>query len=326
MLNVEYIEQFLTVRTQQGGASGNTLSAYRNDLTQFAEHLRAGQGHGSMAAPINEWSQVGRDAIISFLLYLKERGYAPTTVARKQAAIKSFFKFLVSKGMASSNPGEDLPSPHVDRAAPQTITTSEADRLITQLASPSDSPEALRDRAMMNLMFSTGLRVGEIVALNVSDVDLGSGVVTITGGGKAARTRLVTINSQAAVSLVHEYLAKERPASAKKEGAGLGGRDREALFVNHRGQRLTRQGFWLILKRYAKLAGLGEVSPHTLRHTFAAQRLSGGADMRDLQRMLGHASISTTQVYARMGQRGERGGERTAKHGASLRSKRKANP
>ncbi len=331
MLNVAYIEQFLTVRTQQGGASENTLSAYRNDLTQFVEHLRAGRsyGQGSATSPVEEWSQVGRDAIISFLLYLKERGYAPTTVARKQAAIKSFFKFLVLKGVVQSNPGENLASPHVDRAAPQTITTSEADRLITQLASPSNSPEALRDQAMMNLMFATGLRVGEIVALNVSDVDLGAGVVTIISGGKAAKSRLVPINSQAAVSLVREYLAKERRAATAGEGgAALSGRDREALFVNHRGQRLTRQGFWLILKRYAKLAGLGEVSPHTLRHTFAAQRLNSGADMRDLQRMLGHASISTTQVYARMGQRGERGNleERTPKHGASLRSQRKTNP
>lgn len=320
MLNVEYIEQFLNVRTQQSSSSDNTLSAYKNDLTQFVEYLRAGQAQEGIARPVKEWSQVNRDVIISFLLYLKERGYAPTTVARKQAAIKSFFKFLVSKGVVSSNPGENLASPHVDRATPQTITSSEADRLITQLARPSTSPEALRDQAMMHLMFSTGLRVGEIVALNVSDVDLGASVVTITGRGKS-KSRIIPINSQAAVSLVREYLGKERPALAATD---------EALFVNHRGQRLTRQGFWLILKRYAKLAGLGEVSPHTLRHTFAAQRLNSGADMRDLQRVLGHASISTTQVYARMGQRGERGErtqreERNPKRGASLRSQRKAN-
>jgi integrase/recombinase XerD len=328
MLNVEYIEQFLNVRTQQSAASDNTLSAYKNDLTQFVEYLSAGQL--GIARPVDDWSQVNRDVIISFLLYLKERGYAPTTVARKQAAIKSFFKFLVSKGVVPSNPGENLASPHVDRATPQTITSSEADRLITQLASPSTSPEALRDRAMMHLMFSTGLRVGEIVALNVGDVDLSAGVVTIAGRGKS-KSRIVPINSQAAVALVHEYLGKERPALASaNEGASLAARTREALFVNHRGQRLTRQGFWLILKRYAKLAGLGEVSPHTLRHTFAAQRLHNGADMRDLQQVLGHASISTTQVYARMGQRGERGErnqreERNPKRGASLRSQRKAN-
>jgi len=327
MLNLEYIEQFLTVRTQQSAGSANTLSAYRNDLSQFAEYLCAGQG--SMAQRVEEWAQVNRDAIISFLLYLKERGYAPTTVARKQAAIKSFFKFLVSKGVVSSNPGESLASPHVDRATPQTITTSEADRLITQLASPNNSPEALRDRAMMHLMFATGLRVGEIVALNIGDVDLSVGIVTIAGTGKTGKSRMVPINSQAAVSSVREYLERERLAlSTSDEGKGLAVRDREALFVNHRGQRLTRQGFWLILKRYAKQAGLGEVSPHTLRHTFAAQRLKNGADMRDLQKMLGHASISTTQVYARMGQRGERGQreERNPKPGASLRRQRKANP
>jgi integrase/recombinase XerD len=327
MLNLEYIEQFLTVRTQQSAGSANTLSAYRNDLSQFAEYLRDGQG--SMGQRVEEWAQVNRDAIMSFLLYLKERGYAPTTVARKQAAIKSFFKFLVSKGVVSSNPGESLASPHVDRATPQTITTSEADRLITQIARPNNSPEALRDRAMMHLMFATGLRVGEIVALNIGDVDLSAGTVTISEKSKTGKSRMVPINSQAAVSSVREYLERERLAlSTSDEGKGLAVRDREALFVNHRGQRLTRQGFWLILKRYAKQAGLGEVSPHTLRHTFAAQRLKNGADMRDLQKMLGHASISTTQVYARMGQRGERGQreERNAKPGASLRRQRKANP
>jgi integrase/recombinase XerD len=327
MLNLEYIEQFLTVRTQQSAGSANTLSAYRNDLSQFAEYLRAGQG--SMGQRVEEWAQVNRDAIMSFLLYLKERGYAPTTVARKQAAIKSFFKFLVSKGVVSSNPGESLASPHVDRATPQTITTSEADRLITQIARPNNSPEALRDRAMMHLMFATGLRVGEIVALDIGDVDLSAGTVTISEKSKTGKSRMVPINSQAAVSSVREYLERERLAlSTFDEGKGLAVRDREALFVNHRGQRLTRQGFWLILKRYAKQAGLGEVSPHTLRHTFAAQRLKNGADMRDLQKMLGHASISTTQVYARMGQRGERGQreERNAKPGASLRRQRKANP
>ncbi len=328
MLNIEYIEQFLTVRTQQTSTSENTLSAYRNDLNQFAEYLRAGQNQAGQTKHVEEWSQVNRDTIISFLLYLKERGYAPTTVARKQAAIKSFFKYLVIKGVAQANPGENLASPHVDRATPQTITSSEADRLITQLDSPSSSPEALRDRAMMNLMFSTGLRVGEIVALNVGDVDLGAGVVTIAGSGKVGKSRRVTINSAVAASLVYEYLDKERPAFATADrGAGLAERDRQALFLNHRGQRLTRQGFWLILKRYAKLAGLGEVSPHTLRHTFAAQRLKSGADMRDLQQMLGHASISTTQVYARMGQSGRGQHEdRNPKSGASLRSQRKENP
>src|SRR6187402_1205693 len=135
MLSTEHIEQFLEISKQQGGSSANTLSAYKNDLTQFAEYLSSGAAPGGRR--IEEWSRVDRDSIISFLLYLKERGYAPTTVARKQAAIKSFFKFLVSKGVVQSNPGESLASPHVDRATPQTMTSSEADRLITQLSSHS---------------------------------------------------------------------------------------------------------------------------------------------------------------------------------------------
>jgi len=301
MPGTEHIEHFLALFSSQKSSSSNTLSAYRNDLTQFAEYLSKGQGPG--VQPINSWADVKRDTIVAFLLYLKERSYAPTTVARKQAAIKSFFKYLTSKGVTNSNPAEELASLHVDRALPHTISTSDADRLLAQLSAASNTPEAQRDQAMMLLLADTGLRVGEMVALNVGDVDLDKGIVIVRG-----RTlRSVPVGPQGVTALA-EYLRKGWPALAGvplKGGASLAGREGEALFLNHRGQRLTRQGFWLILKRYANLAGLGEVSPHTLRHSFAAQKLSRGADMRDLQQMLGHASISTTQVYARM-QKGER--------------------
>jgi integrase/recombinase XerD len=299
MPNSEQIEQFLSLLSAQKSFSGNTLSAYRNDLTQFAEYLSTGQGH--LLKPIQDWERVDRDAIVSFLLYLKERSYAPTTVARKQAAIKSFFKHLHARGIVATNPIEDLASPHVDRALPQTISTSEADRLLKELNSASNSPEVLRDRAMMQLLFATGLRVGEMVALNISDVDAEKGIISIAGRGKS---RIVPIGSAMSAEALRDYLEKGRPAivGSPEKGASLADVEGEALFLNHRGQRLTRQGFWLILKRYAKSAGLGEVSPHTLRHSFAAQKLDSGADMRDLQQMLGHASISTTQVYARIGQ------------------------
>lgn len=313
MPGTEYIEQFLTLLSAQKSSSSNTLSAYRNDLTQFADYLNGEQPYGSR--PINSWTQVSRDAIVAFLLYLKERGYAPTTIARKQAAIKSFFKYLTSKGITSSNAAEELASLHVDRALPHTISTSDADRLFAQLNATSDTPEALRDQAMMLLLSATGLRVGEMVALNLGEVDLDRGTVAVRG-----RTLRNVPIGQPGIDALHEYLHKGRPALAgtpPKGGASLATSGEEALFLNHRGQRLTRQGFWLILKRYASLAGLTEVSPHTLRHSFAAQKLSRGADMRDLQQMLGHASISTTQVYARM-QKGER------PKGAARKTQRKA--
>lgn len=306
MLDRGPIDQFLADLEGQKGFSANTLSAYRNDLTQFADYLD--QAQSESVRPVSSWRDVGRDAIMSFLLYLKERQYAVTTVARKQAAIKSFFKFLVGRGAVPANPSEDLASPHVDRALPQTISEGEVARLLHEMDAAPDSPEVLRDRAMMALLYATGLRVGETVALDVSDVDLRSNTLATAGRGKM---RSVPIGPDASDAL-HDYLERGRPALARAhgEGASLAKEaspgDSSALFLNHRGQRLTRQGFWLILKRYAKSAGLGDISPHTLRHSFAAQKLDSGTDMRDLQRILGHANISTTQVYARIGRREER--------------------
>ncbi len=301
MPDTQQIEQFLSMLSSQKGFSDNTLSAYRNDLTQFANYLGESQAPGRKAA--DAWPQVTRDTIIAYLLYLKERHYAPTTVARKQAAIKSFFKYLMSKGIVASNPSEDLASPHVDRALPHTISSSEMTRLIGEMYAAKPTPEALRDRAMMQVLYATGLRVGEMVALNLNDIDLKAGTLSTGGRGKS---RSVPINSQAGSEATREYLQTGRPALAKssEEGATLANesRDERALFLNHRGQRLTRQGFWLILKRYARSAGLGEITPHTLRHSFAAQKLHAGTDMRDLQQILGHANISTTQVYARVGE------------------------
>lgn len=306
MLDRGPIDRFLAELEGQKGFSANTLAAYRNDLTQFADYLS--QGQGEAVKPVDDWREVDRGAIISFLLYLKERQYAVTTVARKQAAIKSFFKFLVARGAVATNPTEDLASPHVDRALPQTISASEVARLLHEMDSAPESPEVLRDRAMMALLYATGLRVGETVALDAGDVDLKANTLATAGRGKS---RSVPIGPGASDAL-RDYLDRGRPAllKAHREGASLANEassgDNSALFLNHRGQRLTRQGFWLILKRYAKSAGLGEISPHTLRHSFAAQKLDSGTDMRDLQRILGHANISTTQVYARIGRKEER--------------------
>jgi len=305
MLDHEPIEQFLATLEAQKGFSGNTLAAYRNDLSQFAKYLDEEQN--LQGGRPGSWGGVSRDHIVSFLLYLKERQYAATTVARKQAAIKSFFKFLSSRGIVSSNPVEDLASPHVDRALPQTINASEVERLLHEMDIAPDSPEALRDRAMMQLLYATGLRVGETVALDVRDVDLDEKTVDTGGRGK---TRHLSIGSSATLDALADYIEHGRSVLARsgKRGATLADDDdSRALFLNHRGQRLTRQGFWLILKRYAKSAGLSEISPHTLRHSFAAQKLNSGTDMRDLQQILGHANISTTQVYARIGQKQGRG-------------------
>ncbi len=324
MPDPQYIEQFLGVLADQKGFSTNTLSAYRNDLSQFSTFLDSGEA--ANLPPVRSWADITRDHVIAFLLFIKERQYATTTLARKQAALKSFFKYLVSKQVLSSNPSEELTSPHVDRAQPHTISSSQVDLLMQKLNTPNPnaSPDTLRDRAMLLLLYATGLRVGEMVALNVQDVDEAAGTVATSGRGKS---RSVQIGSREAQEALRDYLAKGRPvlarAGEREAGASLAveSGDRQALFLNHRGQRLTRQGFWLILKGYARSVGLGDVTPHTLRHSFAAQKLSSGADLRDVQKMLGHASLSTTQVYTRMGEKGPRKGQ--PRSGGALR--RKAN-
>ncbi|HST04362.1 MAG TPA: tyrosine-type recombinase/integrase [Chloroflexia bacterium] len=306
MLDHEPIGKFLASLQAQQGFSENTLAAYRNDLNQFADFLSASQG-GARASlePPASWGKVSRDHILSFLLYLRERKYANTTIARKQAAIKSFFKYLTERGTLRANPAQDLVAPHVDRALPHTINAGEVDRLLHEMYASPSTPETLRDRAMMQLLYATGLRVGETVALNVGDVDSAGTSVSIISRGK---TRRVPITDRTSVEALRDYLQDGRPRIAPSDDRN--GDDAQALFLNHRGQRLTRQGFWLILKRYAKSAGLDEISPHTLRHSFAAQKLKGGANMRDLQQILGHANISTTQVYGRIGQPDETKGRR----------------
>jgi integrase/recombinase XerD len=322
MPDPQHIEQFLAVLADQKGFSTNTLSAYRNDLSQFSTFLDSGEA--TNLPPARSWGEISRDHVIAFLLFIKERQYATTTLARKQAALKSFFKYLVSKQVLPANPSEELTSPHVDRAQPHTISSSQVDLLMQKLNTPNPnaSPDTLRDRAMLMLLYSTGLRVGEMVALNVQDVDESAGTVATYGRGKS---RSVQIGSREAQEALRDYLGRGRPilSRAREAGASLAGGsdDRQALFLNHRGQRLTRQGFWLILKGYARSVGLGDVTPHTLRHSFAAQKLSSGADLRDVQKMLGHASLSTTQVYTRMGEKAPRKGQ--PRSGGALR--RKAN-
>jgi len=322
MPDAAHIGSFLSTLSAKNGFSGNTLSAYRIDLAQFNDYLASGQGAG--IAPASTWAEVTRDHLMAFVLYLKERGYATTTVARKLAAVRSFFKYLVSERVVAASPTEEMVSPHVDRALPHTVSSSELDRLMARLntTSSDETPELLRDRAMLQLIYATGMRVGELVALNMDDLDVGEGIVSAAAA--RGKSRRIVINSALALQALHDYLDKGRPVlvRAHERGANLAAQETagDPLFLNHRGQRLTRQGFWLILKAYARSAGLGNITPHILRHSFAAQKLQGGADIRDLQKILGHANISTTQIYARMGE----SGKRQPRRGAARRGQRKA--
>lgn len=282
------IDSFLNYLHVEKGFSSNTTSAYANDLNQvatFAEDLATGKGISNPT-----WDFFDRTVMLSYLLNLKERGYATTTVARKVAAAKSFFGFLVSDGKIKTDPTEDISSPKVGKDLPETLTVDQV-RLLIEQPSKTSTPEAKRDRAMLELLYASGMRVSELVGLNVEDVDIKNGFVRPFGKGN--KERMVPVYAQAAQSL-DVYAREVRPRYVRSK-------TEEAFFVNQRGERLTRQGLWQILKGYAKGIGLEkQVKPHTLRHSFATHMLNGGADLRSVQELLGHANISTTQIYTHL--------------------------
>lgn len=279
----EWVERYLMALGVEKHCSPHTVMAYRNDLVQLTAHLTQ-EG-------VTAWPAVLPEQVTDYLQSLRERQYASSTIARKTAAAKSFFQYLREAGAIETDVALHLFAPRVDRYIPHAITTDEVARL---LAAPTrvKTPESLRDAAMLQLLYATGMRVSELVALDQHDLDLAQG--SIRCEGRAARERLVWL-TPTAHDAVHRYLVTSRPIIARAHGA-----DKEALFLNHRGQRLTRQGFWLLLKGYAQSASVRNVTPHTLRHTFAAHALTTGHHLREVQTMLGHVSISTTQVYQRM--------------------------
>ena len=279
------IEQFMEYLTVEKGASGNTTAAYRNDLQQLADYISE-----NVTAEDSKWGAITRPIIQDFIINMKARGYSETSVARKVAALRSFFIFLSAEGIIPKNPADGLSSPRVGKALPKAISLNEVDELLEQPARRG-TPEAKRDRAMLELLYATGMRVTELMSLDLENLSLG-GQPFVRCLGKNAKERSIPIHEQA-VEALHIYLDEARPVLARPEEPGL--------FVNRRGERLTRQGFWLILKAYAKAAGLGrDVTPHTLRHSFATHMLKGGMSLRSVQEMLGHANISTTQVYTQL--------------------------
>ncbi len=283
----EAINSFLNYLTVEKGFSENTVVAYRNDLYQLAGFV---EEETTKRGFIPLWSSFGRQGMLSYLLNLKERNYAATTAARKVAAAKSFFSFMVAEGNMKDNPTLNVTSPRVGKSLPRPISISQVRRLLEQPTKLS-TLEAKRDRAMLELLYASGMRVSELVSLNLGDIDIDDGSVRCFGKGH--KERLIPIAPRAAVT-VKEYLQEARPHLSHNDAE-------QALFLNRRGDRLTRQGLWQILKGYAKSAGLDkEITPHTLRHSFATHMLNGGADLRSVQELLGHANISTTQVYTHL--------------------------
>ncbi len=283
----EDIKDFLTHLSVERGVSDNTFLAYRNDLEN--DLLAFAESEIGKRGIMPNWSNFGRQDVLSYLLHLKDRGYAPTTQARKIAAAKSFFGFLVKEGRLKVSPMENVGAPNVGRPLPKAITIDEVKRLLEQPAS-DPTPEGKRDCAMLQLLYASGMRVSELVNLNLDDIQ-SDGYVRCFGKGH--KERVIPIH-QRAMDAVAEYLRSGRPHLCQNH-------DEKGLFLNRRGERLTRQGFWQILKGYAREARLStDITPHTLRHSFATHMLSGGADLRSVQELLGHANISTTQVYTHL--------------------------
>ncbi|MFH1361813.1 MAG: site-specific tyrosine recombinase XerD [bacterium] len=265
------IKDFLDFIKIERGYSEHTITSYRRDLKEFTKFAKG--------------RRVDRDLIKSYLEVLYDKGYAITTTERRLACLKSFFNYQLREDLIEDNPTIDIKLPRKAKRLPKSLSISETIKLIS---SPKEKTFfTLRDLAMMELLYATGMRASEAVNLNLSDINMSVSFVKCLG--KGSKERIVPINKMT-LRLVKEYLEKGRPEFPQK--------DKQALFLDKNGQRLSRQGLWLTIKKYVKLTGVkGKTSPHTLRHSFATHLLEKGADLRSVQEMLGHADISTTQIY-----------------------------
>lgn len=275
------IQEFLAHLAVERGASPNTVAAYRHDLIEYEATL-AHRGVASAA-------EATREDAIAHVRTLWDAGRAPSSVERKVATLKSFHRFCVREGLAAASPVADMPLPKVPERLPEAISVDDAERLLSQPF--GEGPPAYRDRAILETLYGCGLRVSELVGLDTSDLDLDHGLIRVVG--KGGKERVVPIGGMAERAM-REYLAHGRPYLKAKRATVR--QDPVAVFLNSRGARLTRQTIHAMVRRYGGRVGL-TLHPHTLRHSYATHLLEGGADLRSLQELLGHADITTTQVY-----------------------------
>lgn len=272
------LDRFLHFLVVEKGLSPNTLEAYSRDLTQYFRFLES--------RGIKDILKTETDILYEYLGTLKAKKLSSRTQARILSALRSFYRFLQEESLRKDNPALPLQGPKPKRSLPKTLSEMEVETLIHQ--PKTESPRGLRDAAMLEVLYATGLRVSELVALTLDQLELEAHLIRTMG--KGSKERLVPIGKTASRCLMN-YLEKGRPRLLKKQMAPW-------VFLNNRGGRLSRQGFWKILGQYGREAGIPKkISPHTLRHTFATHLLEGGADLRSIQTMLGHADISTTQIY-----------------------------
>lgn len=290
----QQLQTFLIFLKQEYRYSDNTVAAYRNDLTQFYDYLR-----NDSQANLENWDEVTPEIVNQYVASLKNRKkpYAPSSIARKVAAVKSFFNYLHARDMIPSNPTENIDSPKVEKRLPKTLASKEI-AVLLQAPARGNTPKHLRDLALLHMLYATGMRVSEVVNLQLNDVDLPNEVLMVTMRDDDRRGRQVPLQ-QEINRILSVYLAEGRPLLVKDP-------NETALFLNHRGQQLTRQGLWLIIKSYARDAELSsEVTPHTLRHSFAQHKLNTGSNLEEVQKLLGHANISTTQIYTHIEEEAE---------------------
>jgi integrase/recombinase XerD len=273
-----FVSEFINYLAVERGLAQNTLESYGRDLRQFQAYLQDSK--------IDFMKDLNRSTILTYMNNLQTNGKAVSTISRNLAAIKSFYQYLVRERYLEKDPAAHLESPKLEKKLPKVLSVHEVEELLKQ---PNGLlPAGLRDKAMLELLYATGIRVSELISLNISDVNLDMGYIKCYG--KGSKERIVPLGSIAA-KCVQDYLGKGRPKLVRTY-------EEAALFINHHGNRLTRQGFWKIIKKYAQEARIiKEITPHTLRHSFATHLLENGADLRSVQEMLGHADISTTQIY-----------------------------
>ncbi|HJB25795.1 MAG TPA: site-specific tyrosine recombinase XerD [Firmicutes bacterium] len=273
----EFIDEYREYLTEYKHSSPNTLDSYLRDITHFSNYLGT-----------HDFFDVTSQMVEDYMRYLKEEGKSDSTITRNIASLRSFYQYLLAKGYIEENPIRSIKTKKIPKKIPTILTTKEVDML---LKAPDEmDPKGCRDKAMLELLYATGLRVSELIALDIEDVNLSVGILNCQGGHIK---RTLPIYPEA-LEVLSDYINRVRGKIIPVE-------ENHALFVNLNGKRLTRQGFWKIIKSYAEISHIKtEITPHTLRHSFAAHLLENGAQLKDIQEMLGHADISSTQIYAQV--------------------------
>ena len=274
----DYIADYRTWLQEEKHASDNTLSSYLRDINQFKTWL--------LGAGSPDLRRVKKDTINEYMLYLSGAGKSPATITRCTASLKSFYAYMLGRGAVKTNPAKNVAALKVERKCPEILTSKEVELFLEQPKCVDE--KGYRDHAMLELLYATGFRVSELIGLDVGDVNLAGGFIRCRS---KTRERIIPLY-RTAIKALRDYITDIRPRI-------ISGPDEQALFVNMNGGRMSRQGFWKIIKYYQEKAEISkDITPHTLRHSFAVHLLENGADLRSIQEMLGHADISSTQIYA----------------------------